>query len=217
MTKDELKNKINSLAQFPYNQRSQSYQAYWLHDEGWIKGTRDALYRFNVMGITEDLSGKSVLDLGCQLGVMGMECCRRGATNVLGVEYQPEYVECARDLAEYNNFKNITFIQGDLTKGDEVPKIVNKHFDNKPVDICLALSLYKHVKEPLFNVLSKIKFKTLYIESHNTGTTGIQTPHVVEMLSYMKKYSLEPVTFIGFTTDRSPRAVWRISHESKVF
>ncbi|MFA5024999.1 MAG: class I SAM-dependent methyltransferase [Candidatus Shapirobacteria bacterium] len=215
MTKDELKQQINVLTQFPHKERSQPYQSYYLKDEGYIKGTRDTLYRFDIMKIEKDLSGKSVLDLGCQLGTMGVEAYRRGAGPVLGIEYEKDYVSCAKALAKYNEF-DITFIQGDLTKGDEVPKLVNKFFNNKPVDVVLALALYKHVKEHMFKVLSKIKFKTLYIESHNTGTAGLETQHVKEMLLFMKKYDYSPV-FIDFVADRSLRAIWRIDcHDNEV-
>jgi len=216
MNKEDLKRQINALTQFPFKERANPYQSYWLHDEGYVKGSRDTLYRFDVMEIPENLEGKSVVDLGCQLGTMAMEAYRRGAEPVLGIEFQEEYVECAKELAKYNNFKDITFMQGDLKRGDQVPKLVKSHFGDNTIDIVFALSLYKHVKEVLFTVLAKIDFKTLYIESHNTGTNGLQTPHVQEMISYMKKYSLEPVSFIGFTSDRSPRAVWRIDRDIKV-
>lgn len=214
MTKEELKKQINALTQFPYKERSQPYQSYYLKDEGYVHGTRQTLYRFDVMKISEDLTGKSILDLGCQLGTMGMEAYRRGANPVLGIEYEKDYVNCAKALAAYNDF-DITFIRGDLTAGDSVPRIVMNHFNGKPVDIVFALSLYKHVKEAMFKVLSKIKFKTLYIESHNTGTAGLETQHVKEILSYMKKYGYSPV-FVDFTTDRSPRAVWRVSHDNEI-
>jgi 16S rRNA G966 N2-methylase RsmD len=125
VVKSELKARITKLAAFPKD-RSQPYQSYFLKDEGYIKGSRDTLYRFDVMGIAKDLTGKTVLDLGSQLGSMGLETRYRGAINVLGVEFVPEYVDCANALVEYNEVDNTKFVIGDLNKSDELEILKQK-------------------------------------------------------------------------------------------
>jgi tRNA (mo5U34)-methyltransferase len=48
--------------------------------------------------VPQDLTGKTVLDLGCNAGFFAVELCRRGA-QVLGVDWYPEAIEQARFVA----------------------------------------------------------------------------------------------------------------------
>jgi ribosomal protein L11 methylase PrmA len=48
----------------------------------------------------EDLTGKSVLDIGCNGGFYAIEMKRRGADRVLGVDFDDRYLEQARFAAE---------------------------------------------------------------------------------------------------------------------
>ena len=47
-----------------------------------------------------DLTGKTVLDIGCNAGFYSMEMKRRGAARVLGLDYDPDYLAQARFAAE---------------------------------------------------------------------------------------------------------------------
>jgi tRNA (mo5U34)-methyltransferase len=47
-----------------------------------------------------NLSGKSVLDIGCNAGFYAMEMKRRGAARVLGIDSDPDYLAQARFAAE---------------------------------------------------------------------------------------------------------------------
>jgi tRNA (mo5U34)-methyltransferase len=46
-----------------------------------------------------DLTGKSVLDIGCNAGFYAIEMKRRGAARVLGIDSDPDYLEQARFAA----------------------------------------------------------------------------------------------------------------------
>ena len=50
--------------------------------------------------IPRDLTGKSVLDIGCNAGFYSMEMKRRGAARVLGIDFDPDYLEQARFAAD---------------------------------------------------------------------------------------------------------------------
>jgi tRNA (mo5U34)-methyltransferase len=50
--------------------------------------------------IPADLSGKSVLDIGCNAGFYSIEMKRRGAERVLGIDFDERYLEQARFAAE---------------------------------------------------------------------------------------------------------------------
>lgn len=50
--------------------------------------------------IPSDLTGRSVLDIGCNAGFFSFEMWRRGAASVLGVDADPRYLAQARYAAE---------------------------------------------------------------------------------------------------------------------
>jgi tRNA (mo5U34)-methyltransferase len=50
--------------------------------------------------IPESLAGKTVLDIGCNAGFYSLEMKRRGATRVLGLDFDPAYLAQARFAAE---------------------------------------------------------------------------------------------------------------------
>jgi tRNA (mo5U34)-methyltransferase len=50
--------------------------------------------------IPADLSGKSVLDIGCNGGFYAIEMKRRGALRVLGLDHDPDYLRQARFAAQ---------------------------------------------------------------------------------------------------------------------
>ena len=59
-------------------------------------------WRHFASAIPEDLTGKSVLDIGCNAGFYAMEMKRRGAKRVLGLDAMDEYLRQARFAAEVN-------------------------------------------------------------------------------------------------------------------
>jgi tRNA (mo5U34)-methyltransferase len=52
--------------------------------------------------LPDDLSGRSVLDVGCNAGFYSMEMKRRGAARVVGIDSDPLYLAQARFAAEVN-------------------------------------------------------------------------------------------------------------------
>jgi tRNA (mo5U34)-methyltransferase len=61
--------------------------------------------------IPKDLTGKTVLDIGCNAGFYSMEMKRRGAARVLGVDFDEDYLRQARFAAEVLGFDDIEFRQ----------------------------------------------------------------------------------------------------------
>jgi tRNA (mo5U34)-methyltransferase len=55
--------------------------------------------------IPADLTGRSVLDIGCNAGFYAMEMKRRGATRVLGLDTQDEYLAQARFASKVNELE----------------------------------------------------------------------------------------------------------------
>jgi tRNA (mo5U34)-methyltransferase len=54
--------------------------------------------------VPQDLTGKTVLDIGCNAGFFSLEMKRRGADRVLGIDFDPDYLAQARFAAEVAGF-----------------------------------------------------------------------------------------------------------------
>ncbi|MFC3631227.1 TIGR04290 family methyltransferase [Paracoccus angustae] len=61
--------------------------------------------------VPEDLTGKSVLDIGCNAGFYSFEMRRRGAARVLGIDTDARYLAQARFAAEVLDMSGVEFRQ----------------------------------------------------------------------------------------------------------
>jgi tRNA (mo5U34)-methyltransferase len=89
--------------------------------------------------IPQDLTGRSVLDIGCNAGFYSMEMKRRGAARVLGLDAHEKYLAQARFAAEVSGldieFRRLSVY--DLGALDE------------SFDIVLFLGVLYHLRHPL--------------------------------------------------------------------
>jgi tRNA (mo5U34)-methyltransferase len=59
--------------------------------------------------IPEDLTGKTVLDIGCNAGFYSLEMKRRGAARVVGIDHDERYLEQARYAASILGQRDVEF------------------------------------------------------------------------------------------------------------
>ena len=86
-----------------------------------------------------DLSGARVLDIGCGSGRYSMECAKRGAERVVGIDFAASMIEYSRKVAqEVGVAEKCEFICDDF---------LSYRFDES-FDIVLALGLFDYVQEP---------------------------------------------------------------------
>jgi tRNA (mo5U34)-methyltransferase len=89
--------------------------------------------------IPEDLSGKTVLDIGCNAGFYSIEMKRRGAARVLGIDFDQRYLDQARFAAE--------------VKGQDIEFRLLSVYDvadlRERFDIVLFMGLLYHLRHPL--------------------------------------------------------------------
>jgi len=98
------------------------WDAIYTEDHGAISACWDRLTRANVrrrfdrtFELAGDLSGRTVLDLGCGSGRYLVEAVTRGAARAVGVDIAPEMLAIARRLADgVSRGERITLLQGDL-------------------------------------------------------------------------------------------------------
>ena len=89
--------------------------------------------------IPADISGKSVLDIGCNAGFYALEMKRRGARRVLGIDSDPQYLAQARFAAEVSGAE-VEFCEMDVY---QVPELREKF------DIVLFMGVLYHLRHPL--------------------------------------------------------------------
>jgi tRNA (mo5U34)-methyltransferase len=89
--------------------------------------------------IPEDLTGKSVLDIGCNAGFYSMEMKRRGAERVLGIDSDDDYLAQAQFAAEVNGLA-IEFRRMNVY---DVPQL------GEQFDVVLFMGVLYHLRHPL--------------------------------------------------------------------
>jgi tRNA (mo5U34)-methyltransferase len=105
--------------------------------------------------IPEDLSGASVLDIGCNAGFYSVELKRRGAERVLGVDVDDRYLNQARFVAEVLEL-DIEFKKCSVYDVDQLPG---------QFDYVLFMGVFYHLRYPLFaldRVIKKVKHKLIF-------------------------------------------------------
>jgi tRNA (mo5U34)-methyltransferase len=95
--------------------------------------------------IPQDLSGATVLDIGCNAGFYSLQMKQRGANYVLGVDVDDRYLSQARFAAETLGLE-IDFQKRSVYAADEIPG---------QFDYVLFMGLFYHLRYPLF-ALDKI-------------------------------------------------------------
>jgi tRNA (mo5U34)-methyltransferase len=89
--------------------------------------------------IPQDLSGKTVLDVGCNAGFYSIEMKRRGADRVVGIDHDKQYLHQARFAAEILDL-DITFRQLSVY---DVAQLKERF------DLVLFMGVFYHLRHPL--------------------------------------------------------------------
>jgi tRNA (mo5U34)-methyltransferase len=98
----------------------------------------DKFQRF-AHAIPADLTGKSVLDIGCNGGFYSIEMKRRGAARVLGIDYDEDYLAQARFAAEISGL-DIAFAQLSVYDVGAIGEMF---------DLVLFMGVLYHLRHPL--------------------------------------------------------------------
>jgi tRNA (mo5U34)-methyltransferase len=96
---EEIRAKVEAMGPWFHNldlNGVRTAPAHFLGDYPAVKWQRFA------HALPSDLTGKSVLDIGCNAGFYSVEMKRRGAARVLGIDSDQEYLDQARFAAEVN-------------------------------------------------------------------------------------------------------------------
>ena len=86
-----------------------------------------------------DLTGASVLDLGCGSGRYSIESAKRGARRVVGIDFAPSMLSFAEEVAAREGVAD----RCEFIRGDVVADVPDEHFD-----VVLALGLFDYIRDP---------------------------------------------------------------------
>lgn len=151
--------------------------------------------------IKERVKDKRVLDLFCANGVFSIEAALAGAREVVGIDFSPERVACARFLAStLEDRVDCTF---DFLAGD----VYDLHnLVSEPFDVVLALGGLYHVADPPY-ILTKIRSLT-------KDRLIVQTSRVLPRSGNWAKFVVRrDRTDKGLVSVRGGRGVWSFTVE----
>jgi SAM-dependent methyltransferase len=73
------------------------------------------------LAVLGDVTGKTVLDVGCGSGAKDVELLEQGATEIIGIDISGHFIACADP--------RLTLVQGDLSELDQLPAVQGRTFD----------------------------------------------------------------------------------------
>ena len=167
-----------------------------------IKGSRNSLTRAWALGLNEiDFGGKTVLDIGCDLGETSRILSDFGAQRVVGVDRRDK-PQLAYEISNLLGRRNMDFIRAPLP--DHVEDI-RKVTGIEQFDIVLFLSVIDHVSYGKWCVDLVKDGGLFFVEGH--GQRDLKS-YVSELLKILKK-DFAKVEFLDFTRDNYIRPIFR--------
>lgn len=122
-----------------------------------LQGGRDQS-RLTQFDLPKDLTGNTVLDIGCNIGGVSLECKKRNADHVTGMDLSEKLLDCAKGLSEIWGFG------GDFRQVN----IGRDNIDEK-FDYVFFLNVFHHLDETgkikALKTLDKITTKRLFFEA----------------------------------------------------
>lgn len=133
---------------------------------------------------------KTVLDLGCGVGIGTAFIAENGAKKVLGVDYSESAIKIAGASQQFKKNKNISFMVGN---GLELEKI------HKKFDVIIAFEIVEHLPVNLVDEF----LKQLHRKLNPNGVLLLSTPNELHTKYFLgkphnpfhiKEYKLEEIT-----------------------
>lgn len=171
-------------------QTGNAYQSLSLGD------TSTAGFRTSRMEVLDqiDFGGKTVLDLGSNLGEISRSVRERGATLVDGFEYDSYFVEIANLANAFNDVTRVSFYQRDVTD----PAIYKEHYD-----IVLAFSVF-HYASTVLTQLAEITDELFVLETHKLED-NLESGYINPVKRYFPFYKILGTTEWGASMDASEK------------
>ena len=166
---------------------------------------RDMRHRYQVMRFPESFHGLSILDIGCNIGRICFDAKHRGATRAVGIDNRADVVQ-AMNRHYQNMGVGVELFAFDINKGVDA---FRETIGATAFDYVFALSIWSHVdKQKLWDIINGINPAICILEDN--------APSRVKSLDRIRGHlernlNFTSIEFLGFTTDRGVRAVFRMT------
>ena len=166
MTTEQIQQRVTELGDWFQNMNLAGVQtapAHFLGDYPTCK------WQHFAHAIPQDLSGKTVLDIGCNAGFYSIEMKCRGALRVVGIDSDPTYLAQARFAAEVAE-ADIEFRQLDVYQVGQL---------NQKFDLVLFMGVLYHLRHPLLALdllWEHVAGDVLVFQSLVRGSRDVFTP-----------------------------------------
>ncbi|MGZ2411876.1 tRNA (mo5U34)-methyltransferase [Sphingomonas sp. F9_3S_D5_B_2] len=133
----DLKERIEALAPWFHNLE---LDGVWTAPDHFLGDYPGAKFRRFGPHLPADLTGKSVLDIGCNAGFYSIEMKRRGAARVLGIDSDDRYLAQARLASDTLGFEDIKFAKLDVYDVGAI---------GERFDVVIFMGVLYHLRHPL--------------------------------------------------------------------
>jgi tRNA (mo5U34)-methyltransferase len=134
---EALRERIEELGPWFHNM---NLGGVWTSPNHFLGDYPGAKFRRFAAHLPEDLSGKSVLDIGCNAGFYSIEMMRRGAVRVLGIDSDERYLSQARFASEVLGFDELEFRKLDVYDVGAL---------GERFDVVIFMGVLYHLRHPL--------------------------------------------------------------------
>jgi SAM-dependent methyltransferase len=125
-------------------------------------------------------SGKTVLDLGSNLGELSRGARGRGATLVDGFESDPFFVELATALNSYGHVTRVSYYERDITDAASY----GDHYD-----VVLAFSVFVYI-EPVLEAIASVTDELFVLETHRLEGNNLEDYYVRVVGKHFPHYAI---------------------------
>jgi len=168
---------------------SQSNNNYWYQSipvkDGIVTpGTTNSMERVRLLNLPDDLCGKSVLDIGCNSGLLAIECKKRNADRVVGIDLETHRLEQGRTLCEIMDL-DIEFKDLNLFDAAELGRF----------DYVFCIAIVTEVTDLLraLEVLKQVSKGVLYLELATVETFPLDYKFLGISLNSILEFNLNRV------------------------
>ncbi len=167
------------------------YQTFYWNNKKLLKGRRNLQERYNLID-KNDIKGKSVVDLGCNIGMCCHWAVETGAVEAFGLDFKEDYVKLATGLNEFLH-NPCLFLRADLS---------NKLTCEKKFDVGFVFAINQHVNNDfaLAQNIKSLVTEVVYFET-NMQSGYREMPDEIKAI-------FSDIKFLG-NTDKGRRKFYR--------
>ena len=174
-----------------------------LPDGSITPGTQDTAAQLALIDLPADLTGKTVLDIGCSDGFFSFECERRGAARVVGFDnYSSPYIDAPHGFKVAHRLlqSRVELVLGDLRS--DLATLGT-------FDLVLFLGVLYHLKDPLGGLESV----ATVCKDHLIVETAVTPPRVSWKWNLLRRlapdaFPAREMVFSGPEINRDPSTWW---------